>query len=190
MSPRVGLDQQTILHAATEIVNEQGIEAITLALLAKKLNIRPPSLYNHIDGLEGLKKNLAIYGLDQLYEVLTKSAVGRSGNDAIHALSQAYIGYVRNNPGVYEASLLIPQDPDIQNAGKKIVDLSLAVLAHFQLKEEDALHAVRGLRSILHGFASLEQKGSFGLPISIDISLNRLVDSYLVGINTFSEDPK
>ncbi|MBD8070090.1 TetR/AcrR family transcriptional regulator [Bacillus sp. PS06] len=190
MSPRIGLDSNTILKVAAEMINEQGLEAITLASLAKKLNVRSPSLYNHIAGLDDLKKQLTIYGIEQLYNALTQAAVGRSGNEAIHAMSIAYVTFVRENPGVYEAALLPPNDESVQQAGSKIVDLTVQILAYYQLKDEDAIHAVRGLRSILHGFASLEQKGGFGLSLDLNDSLRRLIDSYLVGVNKFSSNPE
>lgn len=182
MSPRRGLDRDTIVQQATTLANEQGFEAVTIASLAKKLDIRPPSLYNHIDGLEGLRKQLALDGIESLYMTLTKAAVGKAGGEAVHAMATVYIQYVRENPGLYDASLILPDDPDIQKAGNQIVELTLQVLHYYKLEKEEAIHAVRGLRSILHGFASLEQKGGFGLPLNVNESLTRLIDSFLIGI--------
>lgn len=58
MTPRPGLDLDTILQATTKMADTQGIDEVTLASLAKTLNIRPPSLYNHINGLPALRKSL------------------------------------------------------------------------------------------------------------------------------------
>lgn len=44
--------------------------------------------------------------------------------------------------------------------------------------------AVRGLRSIAHGFATLELAGGFGLPFDPDESFLRLLQAYLVGLRT------
>lgn len=63
MSPRAGLDRRTLVIAAAEIADHEGIEAVTLAALANKLGVRSPSLYNHINGLQELRTQLAIYGL-------------------------------------------------------------------------------------------------------------------------------
>jgi AcrR family transcriptional regulator len=76
--PRAGLDQQIVLQAAAEIVDQHGWETLTLALLAQKLGIRTPSLYNHVNGLPGLRHKLAIYGMQQLKEALTNAAIGQS----------------------------------------------------------------------------------------------------------------
>jgi hypothetical protein len=56
------------------------------------------------------------------------------------------------------------------------------------MTEEAALHAIRGLRSVLHGFASLEQKGGFGLPLDLDVSFRLLVDAFLTGLHTVNAD--
>lgn len=185
MSPRIGLDLPTILQAAAEIADMQGIDEVTLASLASKLEIRSPSLYNHVNGLQGLRKKLAIHGLEQLHVVMTRAAVGRAGDDAVRALSEAYVAFARTHPGLYEATLRAPdpQDPEVQKAGAEIVDLVIRVLRAYDLEDEGALHAVRGLRSILHGFASLEQRGGFGLPLDLNVSLRLLIDTFLAGIH-------
>ncbi|MEJ9151398.1 MULTISPECIES: TetR/AcrR family transcriptional regulator [Bacillus] len=185
MSPRMGLDLYTILQTAAEIADKEGLEAVTLATLAKKLGIRPPSLYNHIEGLHGLRKQLAVYGLKQLYSTLADAAVGRSGDDAVHTLGKAYVSFVRAHPGLYEATLQSPDplDPEIQRAGDEIVKLTLRVLHVYKLEDETALHAVRSLRSMFHGFSSLERKGGFGLPLDRNETLRFLIDTFLVGIH-------
>ncbi|XJZ27820.1 TetR/AcrR family transcriptional regulator [Bacillota bacterium Lsc_1132] len=187
--PKIGLDIEKILDAAGELANESGIQEVTLANLAKKLSIRPPSLYNHFDGLSGLRKKLAIYALDQLYSELLYSAAGLSGDEAVLALSKTYVDYARKHPGLYEATLFAPdmKDQEIQEAGGKIVELTVRVLEAYHLKGENALHAVRGFRSILHGFSSLEQKGGFKLPLDLDASLEIIVKAFIRGIREINQ---
>ncbi len=185
MAQRPGLDLPTILEAATEIADTQGLHEITLASLARKLGIRSPSLYNHIDGLPGLHIKLTIYGVERLHHALTQAAVGRAGDDAIRAMAEAYITFARNHPGLYSATLSAP-DPnnaEWQQASTAIVDLLVRVMQLYGLDEHNALHAVRIFRSLLHGFASLEQTGGFGLPLNIDTTLHLLTDTILAGIH-------
>ena len=40
MSPRIGLDKQTLVMTAAEIADNEGVEGITLAALATKLGVR------------------------------------------------------------------------------------------------------------------------------------------------------
>lgn len=184
MSPRQGIDLSTILKTAAEIADTSGVETVTLATLAKKLNIRPPSLYNHIDGLQGLRRQLTIYGIKLLHHHLVRAAVGRSGDEAIHAFGEAYVGFSRLHPGLYAATFmdLDHKDTEIQNASKEIVDLSVQILSYYGLNNEDALHATRGLRSIFHGFSSIEQQGGFGMELDLDRSFHFIIDAFLTGI--------
>ncbi|GAV14163.1 putative HTH-type transcriptional regulator YobS [Paenibacillus sp. NAIST15-1] len=189
MSPRVGLTPAMILEAATLIADKQGIEAVTLASLAQQLKVRPPSLYNHVDGLQGIRLLLSIHGLEQLNHALTRAAIGRSGDEAVRSIGKAYVAFVRNHPGLYDATLLAPdpQNADVQRVSTEIVELVVQVLHAYELTGDAAIHAARGLRSLLHGFASLEQKGGFGIPLDLDVSLELLINAFIAGIHTIKE---
>jgi len=192
MTPRPGLDLDTILQATTKMADTQGLDEVTLAFLTKKLNIRPPSLYNHINGLPALRKKFAVYGYEQLHKVLIRATVGRSKDNAVRALGEAYMVFVRNHPGLYEAMLRSP-DPEnleLRHIQNETVDTVIQVLNEYHLGEDQTIHATRGLRSILHGFASLEQKRGFGLPLDLDISLHTLIDIFLTGINAIKQENK
>lgn len=191
MSPRLNLDLNTILDTAADMADSNGIDAVTLAELAKKLGIKTPSLYNHFNGMNGLRLHLAVYGIEKLYELLVKSTIGKSGDEAIHKLAEEYVSFVRKRPGLYDAIILVPdpRDSELQKSGDKIVDLVTRVLSAYNLEYENEIHLVRGLRSLLHGFASLEQKGGFGIPLSTDKSLSIMIDTFISGIHTFKSNP-
>ncbi|MEG0261385.1 MAG: WHG domain-containing protein [Lysinibacillus sp.] len=190
MSRRMKLDVPIILQMATELADEYGLDYLSIGILAEKLEVRPPSLYNHLDGLNGLKQKLAIQGVKKLHEYMLQAAVGRSGDDAIREISKAYIQFVRTHPGLYEASTRYPNafDPVLQQAQQSIVQLVVQVLQAYKLKEEMAIHLVRGLRSILHGFTSLEQMGGFGMPLDVDKSFSILINTFLEGIHAVAND--
>ncbi|MBK0295842.1 WHG domain-containing protein [Bacillus sp. S34] len=192
MATRPGIDLDAILKASTEMANTQGLDEVTLASLAKKLNIRPPSLYNHVNGLPALRKKLAVYGYEQLYKALIHATIGRSQDNAVRALGEAYIVFVRNHPGLYEAMLRSPNSDDLElkHIQNETINIVIQVLNEYGLGEEQTLHAARGLRSILHGFASLEQKKGFGLPHDLDVSLLMLLDIFLRGINAMKQESK
>ncbi|WP_043932654.1 TetR/AcrR family transcriptional regulator [Bacillus sp. EB01] len=183
--PKQALELKTILETAAKIADESGLTEVTLANLAKELNIRPPSLYNHFDGLSGLHENIALYGIKQLYNSLVNEAVGLAGEEAVMNLAKAYVDFVRRHPGLYEATISTPNvmNEEFHEVGNNIVDLTKRVLKAYGMEGESAIHAVRGLRSILHGFSSLEQKGGFGLDLDTDLSLNVIIKTYLKGID-------
>jgi AcrR family transcriptional regulator len=184
---KAGLDTETVVKAAAELVNAEGFEALTLGRLAERLGVQTPSLYNHVNGLPGLKGELALMNARGLGVSLGDAAIGKSGPQAIREVAQAYRAYIKANPGLYLAGLRAsrtqqPVDAELQSAEERVVEIGMAVVGSFGLDGEDGLHAVRGLRSVVHGFASLEVAGGFGLPLDCDESFRRLVEMLILGL--------
>ncbi len=182
--PRAGLDKETVVEAAAAILNTEGVEALTLNRLAQELGVKTPSLYNHIDGLPGLYRELAVWNARMLGERFTQAAIGKSGPAALIAVAKAYRAHIKESPGVYLASLRSsgaqqPVDAELSAAEEQSLQVAVAVVASFSLTGEEALHAVRGLRSLVHGFATLEIAGGFGLPLSLDESFDRLLQMFV-----------
>jgi AcrR family transcriptional regulator len=187
MSPRAGLDKEQVVQAAAELLNAEGPAALSLNRLAKRLGVQTPSLYNHVDGLPGLQRELALLNVRGLGEHLEHAAIGRSGAEALRAIAQAYREYIKASPGVYMASLQASGNradtsPELEAAEGRVVAVALAVVASFGLSDADGLHAVRALRSMVHGFTSLEVAGGFGLPLDLDESFHRLVEMFIRGM--------
>lgn len=189
MSPRRGLDLSTIIEAAAGMADRDGIEAVTLASLAAELGIRSPSLYNHVNGLNGLKIELAIYGLQLLTGAITEALEGKSGDEAMHAVGAAYIAFARRHPGLYELTLKEPDDGHerYESIASQLVELLVRTIRQYELDRDTAIHALRGFRSFLHGFASIEQKGGFGMPYAVDESMRMVMQAYLIGLRQLSK---
>ena len=187
--PRAGLDKETVVEAAAALLNTEGAEALTLNRLAQELGVKTPSLYNHVEGLPGLYRELALLNARTLGERFTQAAIGQSGPAALIAVAQAYRAYIKESPGVYLASLRSsgtqqPVDAELSAAEEQSLRVTVAVVASFGLTGEDALHAVRGLRSLVHGFATLEIAGGFGLPLSLEESFDRLLQMFVRALQT------
>lgn len=186
MSPRKGLDPQKVLQTAAQLADAQGVQQVSIATLAKALGVRSPSLYNHVAGLADLRKQLALYGLDKWEHALMRSVVGKSGDTAVQALCMAYLAFVRKHPGLYEATLFFPatEDADIDQASNQVLQVIVDVLQAYPFSETQLTHAIRGLRSLVHGFASIEQRQGFQLDVSIDESFEFLVSIYINGLHS------
>lgn len=184
MSPRIGLDLPTLLDAATELADGNGFEAVTLSMLAQKLEIRSPSLYNHIAGLPELRRLLAYRGLEELAGRLEQEVTDLFGDDAIRAFCQAYLSFARAHPGLYQALQAAPAPGDelLGQAGERLLKPIYRIMDGYGLKGDYAVHAVRSIRSLLHGFVTLEQQGGFGLPLNLDITFQVMVETFLAGI--------
>ena len=183
---RPGLTPSVVLAEAAKLADARGFEQLSLAELAGRFHIKPPSLYNHIESLEALKRELAMMALRELADSLGKAAIGRSKDDAVRSLAGAYREFVKKHPGLYQATqrAMGEGDPELNRASDEVVNVCLAVLRGYGLDRRAALHALRGLRSAVHGFATLEVVGGFGIPLSIDESFAWLVECFVSGLNT------
>lgn len=172
---RAGLHAEAVVAAAAALADADGLAELTLARLAAALGIRTPSLYAHIDGLGDLRARLGARGARELTAALQRAAVGRARVDALRAVALAYREYAHAHPGTYAAMQIVPDSEEFEVAGTEVVELILAVLGGYGLVGEPAIHAVRAIRSALHGFVSLEREGGFGLALAVDDSYDTLV---------------
>ena len=187
MATRTRLTKLAVVQAAAEMLNEGGAGDLSLNRLAEKLEIRTPSLYNHVDGLPGLQRELAVMNARQLADRLSAAAIGKSGVELFEAVAEAFRGYVKEYPGLYMSTLRSSgkqeiRDENLMREEERALKIGLAVMASLGLQGEDAIHAVRAFRSTVHGFATLEVAGGFGLPEDCDESFRRLVDALAAGL--------
>jgi AcrR family transcriptional regulator len=180
--PRAGLDAEAVLRAAAVLADEYGLAELSLARLAAALGIRTPSLYAHVDGLGDLRARLGARGARDIASALQAAAAGRSGAEALRAVAVAYRSYARAHPGTYAAMQVASEREDNQVAGAAAVGVFLAVLDGYGISGDAAIHAVRAMRSALHGFVALEREGGFGIPLSLDQSFVTLVEMIDAGL--------
>ena len=83
-----------VIQAASDIADEKGLNNVSLKVVAEKLNIRTPSLYNHIDNLDDLLREVAHTGMRAMNQRMTQAAIGKSGDAAIQAVSVEYLNYI------------------------------------------------------------------------------------------------
>lgn len=161
------------------LVDASGLDRLTLAAVAARFGVAPPSLYKHIDGLDHLRQLLTVKVARDVGEALRRAATGRAGADALSAVAHAYRGYALAHPGCYDTLLRAPSPDqhDLAAAAQEILSVLLDIIAGYAIDGDDAIDAARYVRSALHGFVSLELVGGFGLPRSRDRSFDRLVSA-------------
>jgi AcrR family transcriptional regulator len=185
LPPRAGLTESVIVGAAGELADEEGLEAVSVARLAERLHVQAPSLYNHVSGLEGVRRGLSELAAEQLASRLTRAAVGRSGEQAVDAIADAYRSFARSRPGLYAAIVRAPAAAEARYiaAAGTILEVTAAALEPFGLEGDDLVDSVRALRSLVHGFVSMEVGGGFGMPRDVDRSFRRALRIFLRGLD-------
>lgn len=187
MSTKRGLDLQTILNAAAELAEEKGLENVSLLQVAEKLGVKSPSLYNHLSGLQELSLGIAKLAISRLEVAIRNAAVGRSKENALMSIACAYRKFAKENPELYKAILRFPNynDNSIQEEGHASVRILYQVMEPYHYNKKETIHFVRGFRSALHGFVSLEEAGFFkSAEADVDESYSRLVSRLISTLNT------
>ncbi|PRY64676.1 TetR family transcriptional regulator [Glaciihabitans tibetensis] len=171
------------------MADEVGLSKLTLAALADRLGVRQPSLYKHIDSMASLHRDIAVHAKRELGGVLARASVGRSGADAISAMSRSYREWALQHPARYEASNFMPASGDVEDETVSLAAIQVIadVLTAYRLEGDDAVDAIRAFRSTLHGFVSFETAGAFALSADVNRSFERLVHGFIVALTQWTE---
>lgn len=184
---RAGLTKDRIVRKAAELANEVGLEKVTFKMLADSFHVQPPSLYNHIEGIEALQKEIMLFGWREMDEKMTQAALCVSGYDALEAICHAFYQYATDNPGVFNAMLWYNkfQDDEAQEATKKIFSMIYKDFSTLNIAKNICDHLIRTFRSFLEGFALLVNNRAFGNPVTIEKSFEISLQVLIAGTKTF-----
>jgi AcrR family transcriptional regulator len=181
--PRVGLSTAAVVDAALAVVDEHGMDALTLAAVAGRTGVAAPSLYKHVGNLAELRALVAERVMDEMVERLGAAVMGHSGDDAVAVLMRASRAYVLEHPARYAA---VPHDPlhvpALAAAGTRLLNVFLAALRGYGLEDAAAIHATRCLRAMVHGFAAIEAAGGFGLSEDVDDTYEQLIRMFTASL--------
>lgn len=177
--PRAGLDPAAVTEVGAALADEIGFAQLSMGVVAERLGVRAPSLYKHVQGRADLGHRIAILAITEVGDALRDATQGRAGGDALAGAAEALRAYVKQHPGRYAATVGArpggTRDPLVP-ALQRALDSSAAVLRGYRLDPTQQIHALRMLRTVLHGFAMLEASGGFQLSTDVDDSFTWMVD--------------
>jgi AcrR family transcriptional regulator len=176
--PRAGLDPAAVVAAGAALADEVGLANVTMGRLAERLDVRTPSLYKHVTSQDDLNRRIAALALGEAADAIGGAVQGYAGRDALAAAARAFRAFVVSHPGRYAATVGVePSGPDdpLVVAGQRVMDAFTAVLRGYRVPESEVDHALRMLRSLFHGFATLEAGNGFQWSADVDESFEWLI---------------
>ncbi len=184
------LSRLEVVEKARSLANIDGWANLNLHRLASELGIQTPSLYNHVDGLPGLKRELALLASKELTDRILRTTVGKSGRNACVSLARAYRAYALDNPGLLMALTFSPDPRDKEHMAisKQFLETGFSILGAFSMSRGESIHALRAIRSAAHGFVTMELSGGFGLKEDIDESFERLIAAIVMSFGRGKAD--
>lgn len=188
---RPQLSSELVIETAADIADVDGLDAVTLTRIARRLGTSQPALYRHVDSYDDLIRSLGLRGREKLASRLTRSAVGVAGEDAVRAMGLAWRKMVADHPGLYAATDRYPcaGDPELEAAVERVVGTLQLALADFDLSPDRQVHAARTMRSAFHGFSHLEAGDGHPQEQDLDDSFDHLIELLCTGIRAMAGHP-
>jgi AcrR family transcriptional regulator len=156
------LSRDSIVNAALTFLDREGWDALTINALANQLGTKGPSLYNHVQSLDDLRRTVRMRVVGDIIDMLNTVGQGRTRDDAVMVMASAYRSYAHHHPGRYSAFTRMPlggDDPEFTEATRAAAAPVIDVLASYGLDGENAFYAALEFWSAMHGFVLLEMTG-------------------------------
>lgn len=177
------LDHHDLVRAAADVADRDGWLHLTMSNVAKAVDRHVTSLYGHVDGIDGLRREVQLLALRELGDRCWEAALGRSGEEALGALLVVYREYVRDHPG-RSASLSDAdvRDPEVRRLGARVAEPFFVTLRSFGVPD-DQVPATQALISLsVRGFGNGEAQGRFGKRAAADAAFAQLRRLFLDGL--------
>lgn len=156
-----GLNKEYIIDVAETMVAEVGYDNFSLRELAAKLEVKPASLYNHVQGLNEINTSVALRASDRMKQALSEAVEGKESDEAFAEGMRAYRRFAMANPELYKAFVRIPllHDEEVSRIAFRSFSPIRQVIDSYGLSKTENIHFARGLRAFMHGFIELTSNG-------------------------------
>ncbi|MCB9643287.1 MAG: WHG domain-containing protein [Myxococcales bacterium] len=153
------LTRKDVVQAAMVCLQEAGEEGLGVKYVAQQLGIKPPSLYNHVEGHQDIRRLVAIEGWKSQ---LTHLSQHEKNPSHLHLARQMKTFATQNAPlyAVMSTTTLSPQDPEylpIHQAHQHF--FSQWFQKHHKHTPEQGEQVALALRSFVHGYCLMHLFG-------------------------------
>ncbi|MBV9787874.1 MAG: TetR/AcrR family transcriptional regulator [Chloroflexi bacterium] len=177
-------DYQTIVQTARTLIEQEGLEQLSLARLAATLGIKAPSLYGHIANKSALLKAVIVQTYELLFAAYSR-ALSEAGDDPkarLLALLRAHRAFAHANPSTYMLAFTTtaPEQRMNQQALEQLA-LPIQELMAALVGAERSLTALRGALALVHGFVMLELNEQLQRGGDLSAAFDESIQAYLSG---------
>lgn len=161
-SPRA----RQIVAAARQLVEEEGVYALSMRRLGDRLGIRAPSIYKHLPDKAALENALISATFEEQAALFEAALVGAA--DPLAALAAAYRDYARRHPQMYR--LMTERPLDRQRLTPGVEERAARPIVQAVGGDRDLARAVW---AFAHGMTILELNDRFPPNADLDAAWDR-----------------
>lgn len=151
--------RNALVTAAGDLLEHEGAAGLSLRQVAERAGLSRQAPYNHFADKETLLAALVLSGFERLEAALRSAAKSLTGNVALAASAEAYIGFAQGSPALFRLMFArelvdLSKFPDAGAAAAKAFGALVAVIEAMSpadLVEELSLAAW----CLVHGYATL-----------------------------------
>lgn len=173
--------KEELLKQAVEVIHSEGIDALTLQVLASRLGTSRSAIYRHFSSKNDLLHNVMLFGFDMFDEVITPIFMMKSESvtQRFYLMGQAYINFAVQHPNLYRM-LFGEKFQDMREESCDIEDEEqakgfhalVALLAEGQetnqFQKQDPILQAQIIHALVHGLASLYIDGHIHIKDNLD----------------------
>jgi AcrR family transcriptional regulator len=162
---------QEIVAVARELLEEDGVDALSMRRLAGRLGIRAPSIYKHLPDKRALENALISAGFEEMAIAFDDAL--RVADDPVGAIATAYRDFARRHPHLYR--LMTERPLDRQNLVPGAEDRAARPVFEAFGRDPDR---ARAAWAFAHGMTILELNGRFPPDADLDAAWERGLDAF------------
>ncbi len=183
-------DRDSIIDIACTILENEGVDNLSLNKVASEVGIKTPSLYRHVASKTDLLKAVIERTFGKLFEAY-ESALKNTSTDPeeqLLALFHTHREFAHANPNAYILAYTtttpeLRSDPDELERQAIVVQEIMAKITG----QEGSLPALRGALALVHGFVMLELKDQRQRGGDLTMAFDASVNAYLRGWKSTGE---
>jgi AcrR family transcriptional regulator len=165
------MTKDRILSAARAVLEDDGLDGLTIRRVAQRAELSPMALYRHFADKDALLNALMEDGL-AAWEKTVRGIRARDSMEWLEALGEAYLDFALTQPHRFDAAFFLPAPaarrfPDDFAAGRSpVIAMVMARIdqakAEGRLRDKPTLETALALAAFGQGFVSMHRARRFG----------------------------
>ncbi|KOP22554.1 hypothetical protein AMR41_30805 [Hapalosiphon sp. MRB220] len=178
-----------IIRTAQHLLETQGLENLSMQMVAACLGVRAPSLYKHVQNKSQLVKAVLEAMLVELGQALADAAQRHNLKDDLRTMMIAYRAFAHEHSTLYPllySRLSSEMLPDTKVSATAVAPL-LQTIEQW-VNPEQSLSAARIVVAFTHGFVHMELAGAFRLGGNVEEAFELGIESLIEFLHKFHSD--